>query len=144
MKSYLIASALLLGLAQPAFATGGFVCKSESNDPAIDLTLVGGISRSIPGSPFQVGGSLILKEKGLERHTIANIESVSQFWFEGGQLNIIVYNEPEAGDEFLTTTLVIKTDFSRRKGKYLGSYAVSANRDGTVKKIKGGVSCEMD
>jgi len=144
MKSPLLTMMVGLSLSSSAWATGGLICQSHEQDKNLDLLLSGGLSHTIPGSPFQVGGALIIKSKDLAAHGIPNIDSLSQFWFEGGQLNLLVYREPPVGEEFLSTTLIIKTRHSKRQGRYLGQYTLIAQQGDQSRTLKGSVTCELD
>jgi hypothetical protein len=144
MKSFLLVITLIFCLSQQAFATGGFLCKTEIKDKYVELIVSGGLSHGLPGSPFRINGELFMKDKALHAHNIANINSIPQFWFEDGKLSLLVYTESETSDELLATKLVVQTQYSSHRAKYLGTYKIAAIQGDTTKIVSGAITCEID
>lgn len=141
--------ALALTLAFPATgsASGGFECTGD--DKRVAFTLRGGLPHGLPGRPFQLEGTLSLKDAKVPkdlRETAWTGEHLVQNWLDGRDFRLNFYRERE-GEPFASVELIVTT---RRadEGNYRGAYEVKlfmadTGEDGAVT-LKGKVACSLE
>jgi hypothetical protein len=142
MKSIFAITAVLFGLSSSAYASGGYLCVID--DANLKFEMGGGLSHSIPGGPWNESGSLELRDAALNKvFGMAQIKESHQFWQEGDDLNLLVYNEPTNTTKYSSLKLVIHTkyagDFSHQ-----GQYTLELVDGGNVKTLSGSVTCGLD
>jgi hypothetical protein len=100
---------LLLFAAGPAAASAGFWC--DIDDDAVLLSVEGGLSRGIPGPPFNFVGSLAAKLPGVPadfREVALTGDDLAQSWFDADEVRLQIYRERAEG-LFASVDLVIET-----------------------------------
>lgn len=125
MRLTVLATAVLA--AAPAHASGGFWC--DADDASIAIVIEGGLSRSIPGPPFSLDGSLTVKLPDAPddfRDIEIGPDDLAQSWIDGGDLRFELYRE-RAEDPFASISFVVKTTLAGEpdEGSYTGAYTLS-------------------
>lgn len=118
-------AALAAFAAGPAAASAGFWC--EIDDDTVVLSVEGGLSRAIPGPPFNFAGSLAVKAPGAPadfREVALTGDDLAQSWFDGDEIRLQIYRERNAGP-FASFDLTIETTIEPEEElTYAGTYTL--------------------
>jgi len=133
MRGILTLSTLLL-LSSSAFASGGIWCETEANPAQINVR--GGVSRGMGGQLFNFEGKSAIADKAVPED-LRNLEfsqqHVTQYWFDGELLKLLLYRERDAEKPFGYVEISIETQARKgddEEGSYTGGYHVTVF-DGT-------------
>lgn len=151
MRLVLLAAIATCLAAGPASASAGFWC--DADDASIGFIIEGGLSRSIPGPPFNTDGSLAVKLPDAPddfREIEITPDDLAQSWFDGDDVRLEIYRERSA-DPFASISFIVKTSAVGEpdEGHFEGTYALSifaSTEDGADPlelKASGPVSCGM-
>lgn len=148
IRSGIVVALLLPFAASPAIASGGFDC--ETDDGAMALVLQGGLSRSIPGMPFNFAAEAIIKLPGTPEdfRSLDLGERLAQYWILGPDLRLQLYHERD-GDPFGWVNIVIVAIQSEEEWMYHGTYTlevgeVPADGDTAILEAIGAISCSVE
>lgn len=147
MQAFTLAM-LAVFAAGPAAASAGFWC--EADDDALVLSVEGGLSRGLPGPPFNLSGSLAVKKPGapVAFRDVALIgDDLAQSWFDADEIRLQIYREREGGS-FASVDLVIETMIDPEDElTYAGTYTLVTSEmtegasEGTAVTATGAVTC---
>jgi hypothetical protein len=151
---YLLASCALLMLSGNAFASGGIWCETEAAPAAINVH--GGVSRGMGGQLFSFEGKVSIADQALPenlRKLEFAQEHVTQYWFDGESVNLVLYREWDINKLFSSIEISIETKANEgddEEGSYTGSYKVmisytdESNPDGKQVDLTGAIDCSAD
>jgi hypothetical protein len=133
-----------VALSGQAFATGGILC--DANDANLKLSVVGTVARAIGQDISSVQGSAVIKFATGERpFDLAG--TLVQSWLEGDEARLHFYWNPKDIEGLSGIEIVIKTSGNITDAPKTGTYMVSmfpVSSTGTIRRIEGMASCELD
>jgi hypothetical protein len=151
---YLLASCAFFLVSGNAFASGGIWC--ETGAAPAEINVHGGVSRGMGGQLFSFEGKVSIADQSvpedLRKLDFAR-EHVTQYWFDGDSVNLVLYNERDAGKlhgslEISIETKALKGDDN--EGSYAGSYKVMVayatedSPEGKQVDLTGAINCFAD
>lgn len=149
MKS-LIAAGLFSVISFSAFATGGFYCAVENSDVVLEISAT---------TPRGFGAQLIeptaikLVQKSNSipselRSVDFELKNIAQYWNEGDELRLLAYKENDSLNYYNDVQVLLKTKWSKKEGKYVGTYKVTLNANLTDKPVNkvlsGKIACDAE
>jgi hypothetical protein len=140
-------AAILASLGTEAAASGGLWCDAEDKKARIELA--GGVTRGLGSPLFSFDG----QARALDPSVPADLQMtqfgkdhVAQYWLDGEDLRLLLYQERAADKPHGSVQLTIKARASDEEGSYSGRYSLEvfdadASPEGKSWSFEGAISC---
>jgi hypothetical protein len=132
---------------QPAAASGGLWCQLE--DQQVRISIDSGVTHGMGGPVFNFRGKLeILAKSVAEELRVIEFDrdTLTQYWLDGHELKLHLYQEWQDDKPFRSVNLVIETQAGDEDSPYAGSYSLDLFDNGAADdrketKLSGTINC---
>ena len=143
----IVSAAILMSFAGEAAASGGLWCNSE--DKSARMSLSGGVTRGMGGPLFSFDGQVEALDPAVSedlRMTQFGKRDVAQYWLDGEELRLLLYQERAADKPHGYVKLTVRTRLADDEGTYSGRYALEvfdadSAPEGRSWSFEGDISC---